>query len=252
MKTRLIILLSLLSLSVRATTFINSAATVTNYFDGAYAVSSGSNIDVASIPSTAFDATVLPYFMTNTFNNISNGTITTLSPGASATLSMTKSNGMLLVNMGIPQGAVGATGTTGSTGATGTTGSQGTQGNPGTNAAAHQFFVGARTLNSSFIVSSNTDSIVKYSVDVASSLSLSGGTIGGVLLEVSTNNSTWTFFDGGVNANVGALTIGLNTVQTNTVSVGGCIPAGYWIRIKTTNILGSPLFNSRAGNETWF
>lgn len=140
----------------------------------------------------------------------------------------------------------------GTNGLQGIQGSQGIQGVAGSNSPSHQFFQGTRTLNTSFIVSSNTDAIVKYSVDIASSLSLSGGTIGGILLETSTNNSNWSFYDGGINANVGALTIGLNTWQTNTITVSGCIPAGMWIRVKSTNILGSPIFNYRSGNETWF
>lgn len=208
----------------------------------------GTNIVDLTIPITALNSNANWVYTHPDFSNLQGAP--TVTNGVNGATGATGAQGI--------KGDTGTTGATGSVGATGSqgiqgaTGATGAQGNPGSNSIPHQFFVGPRTLNSSFIVSSNTDSIVKYSVDVASSLSLSGGTIGCVLLEVSTNNSTWTFLDGGINANVGGLTIGLNTVQTNTISIGGGIPAGYWVRVKTTNIVGSPLYFFRSGNEVWF
>lgn len=223
----LIFFTSILSLQSRAAIYCSSNLFVNFTFPNCYALSCGTNFDDGSINSNKLDSDSINTLTHPLWANIQ---------GAPSVLN----------------GTNGLNGAAGATGATGATGSQGIQGIAGSNSPPHQFFAGTRSLNSSFIASSNTDSIVKYSVDVASSLSLSGGTVGGVLLETSTNNSNWVFYDGGINANIGTLTIGLNTWQTNTISVGGCIPAGYWIRIKTTNIVGSPAFSFRSGNETWF
>jgi hypothetical protein len=50
------------------------------------------------------------------------GTVTTLSPGASATVTNVGTSAAAVFNYGIPQGAVGSTGSTGATGATGAAG----------------------------------------------------------------------------------------------------------------------------------
>lgn len=88
----------------------------------------GTNITDATIPSTAFDMTVLPYFETNAFNNVTNGTVTSLPPGSAATVTMTQSAGKLFMNLGIPQGATGSSGAAGATGATGSVGATGATG----------------------------------------------------------------------------------------------------------------------------
>ena len=72
-------------------------------------------------------------------NTLSVGTVTTLSPGASATATITGTSPNQTVSFGIPQGATGATG---ATGAQGIQGIQGIQGVPG-DAAFHPFLVGS-------------------------------------------------------------------------------------------------------------
>lgn len=172
-----------------------------------------------------------------------------------------------------PTGATGATGSTGAQGPKGDTGSIGSIGATGsqgiaggvtnadwseTNSSSISFIKNkpiktftagtSRTLNSSFQISTTNDVMVSYAIDIGVSISLLAGQSGTVFLESSPNNSTWTTMFSGNNQNAGVL--GLS--QTNTVTLVGMIPTGYWVRLRTTNTLGTPTFTFRFGNETLF
>lgn len=76
---------------------------------------------------------------------------------------------------------------------------------------------------------------VDVNVQIASSLSLSGGQSGTTILEVSPNGSTgWVTKRTVTNFNTGTLTIGLNTVQTYAAAINYVIPTGYYYRITNT------------------
>lgn len=109
-----------------------------------------------------------------------------------------------------------------------------------------------QTLNVAFRVSASRDSLVNYSVDTSCTLSLTGGQTATCFLEICADNA----FSSGVqelcrsvNANSGALTIGLNLVQTQTARLTGYVPAGYYARIRTANTVGSPTFSYKVGQE---
>lgn len=111
----------------------------------------------------------------------------------------------------------------------------------------------SRTLNSSFQISTTNDVLVNYSIDVVSTASIAGGgQDGGIILETSPNNSTWTTIDNAHNQNSVSLAIILNAIQNVTVHVSGMIPSGYWVRIRTVQTTGAPTFSFRMGNETLF
>lgn len=110
----------------------------------------------------------------------------------------------------------------------------------------------SRSLNSAFQVSTTQDAIVNYSVDVASTISLTSGQTGTVVLEyaddsgISTNVKT---VMSGVNGNTGSLTIGLNLTDTNTITVSGVVPQSKYVRIRTVNTTGTPTFTFRSAQE---
>lgn len=118
--------------------------------------------------------------------------------------------------------------------------------------SARSFTFPTRSLNSAFQVSVNRDSVVTYAVDVAATLSLTSGQAGTVTLEygddsgITTNVKT---VQTAVNGNTGILAIGLNLVQTTTVTVTGMVPAGKYVRIRTTNTTGTPTFTYRTAQE---
>lgn len=111
----------------------------------------------------------------------------------------------------------------------------------------------SHSLNSAFQVSSTKNSTVNYSVDIATSLSLSGGAVGTVFLEICASSG----FSSGVqevgryvNGQTGTLTLGLSLSQTGTANLSGFVPAGYYVRLRTANTTGTPTFTYRSGQET--
>ncbi len=113
----------------------------------------------------------------------------------------------------------------------------------------------ARSLNSCFQVSSTKDALVTYSVDIASTLSLTGGQTGTVFLEYSDNSgcsTNTTEVSRFVNGNTGTLTIGLNITQNATGTLTGMVPAGKWVQLRTANTAGTPAFTFRSGQEVLF
>lgn len=91
-----------------------------------------------------------------------------------------------------------------------------------------------KSLNTSYQLSLYRDAMVTYSVQISSSLTLSGGQSGTITLQTSPNNSTWTTISTQTNNNTGSLTIGLNTTNTQATSLTGFVPAGYYIKIVTS------------------
>jgi len=109
-----------------------------------------------------------------------------------------------------------------------------------------------RAVNTCFQASATRDVMVSYAVDIAATLSLSGGQQGTVFLELFTDSGCTTGTQEvtrATNGNTGTLTIGLNTVQTSTARLSGVVPAGMYLRLRTANDAGTPTFTARPGQE---
>lgn len=120
---------------------------------------------------------------------------------------------------------------------------------------ARVFSAPGRSLNTVFQPSTTRDTLVSYSVDIAASLSLSGGTTGTVYLRYADNvgfSTNVVEVCRTVNGNTGTLTIGLNITQNATGTLSGMIPAGKYVQIVTENTTGTPTFNYRSGQEVLF
>lgn len=118
--------------------------------------------------------------------------------------------------------------------------------------ASRSFSYTTRALNTCFQASATRDASVSYAVDIAATLSLSGGQQGTVFLEVFTDSGCTTGTQEvtrATNGNTGTLTIGLNTVQTGTARLQGVVPAGMYLRLRTNNDTGTPTFTARPGQE---
>lgn len=109
-----------------------------------------------------------------------------------------------------------------------------------------------RSLNTIFQVSASRWALVRYSIDISTTVSLSGSQIGSVILEMATNAA----FTTGVqtlqsfsNGNSGTLVIGLVLTQLNTACLSGDVPAGNYVRLRTVNITGVPTFTYQVGQE---
>lgn len=110
---------------------------------------------------------------------------------------------------------------------------------------------GARNFNQAYQLSSTAYSKISVSPQIACSLSLAGGASGQVILEISPDGSTgWIFCKMIAGSNTGSLTIGLNTSQIS----GGCmdqdLPPGYYWRLRTNNVSGTPTYTFNGGSET--
>lgn len=103
--------------------------------------------------------------------------------------------------------------------------------------------VATRSLDTAFQISSTQAAEVYYTVKAACTLSLTGGQEASFTLKYAddsgftTNVVTLGSLD---NGNTGALTIGLNTVQTVQGVLAGAIPAGKYVKIVSANVTGTP------------
>ncbi len=110
-----------------------------------------------------------------------------------------------------------------------------------------------RSLNTIFQVSSTRNCQVSYCVDISCTSSLLGGQSGTVFLEMSPSSS----FASGIqelseftNSNAVALAIAITVIQINTACLTGFfIPAGNYLRIRTNNNTGTPVFTFKVGQE---
>lgn len=110
----------------------------------------------------------------------------------------------------------------------------------------------ARTLNTIFQVSATRNCQVSYSVDISCTSTLLGGGSGTVILEMATNSG----FTTGVqtlaqftNSNAVALAIAITVTQINTACLTGYIPAGNYVRLRTVNNTGTPIYTYQIGQE---
>lgn len=109
-----------------------------------------------------------------------------------------------------------------------------------------------RSLNTAFQVSTTQDSAVSYSVDIACSLSLTGGQAGTVFLRYADDSGHTTNVKEVCRfaaSNTGALTIGLSLNQVATGAISGLIPAGKYVKLVTSNDTGTPTFTYRNAQE---
>lgn len=106
----------------------------------------------------------------------------------------------------------------------------------------------SRSFNSNFQPSANRASLVRYTVQIACALTLSGGQTGSVFLEYSADGSTgWVEAGRVVNTNTGAVVIGVSITNTNAFQITGLIPNGYYVRLRTT---GTATISYITGQET--
>lgn len=120
------------------------------------------------------------------------------------------------------------------------------------NKPAFSYGTSTRSLNTAFQVSTTTATFVSYTVDVATTLSLTGGETGTVTLQYADDSGFTTnvkTVQSSANGNTGTLTIGLALTQTSTAALTGVVPASKWVRIATANTAGAPTFTYRAAQE---
>lgn len=205
---------------------------------------------------------------------ISVGTVTTGAAGSSATVANSGTSTAVILNFGIPQGNLGSTGsqgiqgvqgTTGATGATGgvgptgSTGATGAQGPTGTFATRVFQNQPSRTIQTvaaaanGWQLSTTRDASVGYACSITTVATIGGAAIGYAVLEICPTNSAvaanWVEIDRVTNSQTITLAIALQSSQTISTSVRGIVPSGYFARIRSVSVSGSPTFTYVSGQE---
>lgn len=107
-----------------------------------------------------------------------------------------------------------------------------------------------------FRPSATRDSMVNYSITVGTSVSLTGNSSGQVLLEICPTNSAnagdWIEVGRVASGQSGSLVVGLVLNQTGGGQIGALIPAGYYVKIRTVNVSGTPTFTINSQQEVQF
>jgi hypothetical protein len=107
-----------------------------------------------------------------------------------------------------------------------------------------------RDFNQAYQISSTNQARISVSVQIACGLSLSAGQSGTITLEISANGTSGWIYAGHVAAsNTGILTLGLSTSQISGGQLIQELPAGYYWRLSTNNISGTPTYTFNGGNE---
>lgn len=112
-------------------------------------------------------------------------------------------------------------------------------------------FVTTQAAANGFQVSATRDAKVSYSVTIGTSISLAGNASGYVVLEINETNATsgWQEVGRVTNGQSGALVIGLTLNQVAGGILETTIPAGYYGRLRTVNVSGTPSYTFNSGQE---
>lgn len=112
---------------------------------------------------------------------------------------------------------------------------------------------GSRNFNQAYQISSSIASHISVSPQLTCTLSLIAGSSGTVKLEISANGTTGWIYQGQISgSNTGALSIGINTSQITGGQLNANLPIGYYWRLTTTNLVGTPTYIFNGGNYTTY
>lgn len=120
------------------------------------------------------------------------------------------------------------------------------------NTASHSFVSTAAAANG-FQLSSTRNTSVFYSVNISTTATIGGSSDGYVVLEISATNSTdandWKEVSRTRNGQSISLALVLQSVQSLSGELMNIVPAGYYARLRTVTISGTPVFTFVSGQE---
>lgn len=109
----------------------------------------------------------------------------------------------------------------------------------------------SRTLNSaSFQVDTNFATFVSYSIRIQDTVTVTGGSQGMVQLLVSSTSPATESRSRGRNGLTGTVIIGVAVNGDGTYSVSSWVPAGWYVKISTSNVSGTPTITLEDQTET--
>lgn len=104
-------------------------------------------------------------------------------------------------------------------------------------------------------ISTDRVAFVSYSVAIGTTVSLSGNSSGYVVLEVAPTNSTtasdWVEISRMTSGQSGTLVVGLTLNQVGGGPMHGMVPIGYYVRQRSVNVAGTPVFTANGQQEVY-
>lgn len=104
-----------------------------------------------------------------------------------------------------------------------------------------------------FQVSSSRDAEVRYSTTIVTTSSIAGSQNGTVVFEIAPTNSAtstdWAEIGRCTNGTSYTLAIAIQGVSTQACQITGYVPAGYYAKIRSINVSGTPTFTYNSGQE---
>lgn len=120
------------------------------------------------------------------------------------------------------------------------------------NAPSHALQTVAAAANG-FQLSSTRPSMVNYNVSVSSTATIAGAATGSVVLEIAATNSVtatdWKTIGVVGNSQTVTLAIALQSIQVISGQVGGFVPAGWYVRLRSITTTGTVSFSYLSGQE---
>lgn len=120
------------------------------------------------------------------------------------------------------------------------------------NAASHSLITTAAAANG-FQLSSTRNVSVFYSVNVLTTATIAGASDGYIVLEIATTNSAtasdWKEVSRSRNGQTLSLAIALQSVQNIGSELMNIVPAGYYARLRSVTVSGTPAFSYISGQE---
>lgn len=105
------------------------------------------------------------------------------------------------------------------------------------NNTASKTLVTSPTAQGGVVLDAARDAAVTYSVSTSTTATIGGASSMSVFLEIATTNSAtagdWTAIQTVSNGQTITLAVVLQSVQNNTLTVSGIVPAGYYMRVRT-------------------
>ena len=101
--------------------------------------------------------------------------------------------------------------------------------------------------------SSTRASDVSYSCTITTTASIGGNQEGYIVLEIAATNSTtagdWVEVNRFGNGQAITLAVALQSVQKITGNLSACVPSGYYARLRSVNVSGTPSYSYVSGQE---
>lgn len=104
-----------------------------------------------------------------------------------------------------------------------------------------------------FQVSSTRRSFVTYSSKIVTTATIAGGQEGYVVLEIASTNSAtagdWKEVGRVTNGQALSLALTLQSIQPVSAPMSAYVPAGYYVKIRSVNVTGTPAYTMVSGQE---